>query len=380
MWRRRIRALRAGLAMAVGYLAYPMAWLGLGRPRDALADAVATMLLIGFYGATTRSPSARLLARQVRRGEVGGVFFVHQNIGTRDQAAALVESFRAAPLLAIDHEGGIVQRLTGTHGFTWLPAARDVAATMTPEAARTLYARAGRELAEFGFTVNLGPVVDFDHPDNRAIGIFGRAYGIDPAQITAYGAAFVDGFAAENVVCVLKHFPGHGCSVGDSHDGIADISGSWTPSELEPFARLIAAGRAPIVMGGHVRLDTIEPEGLPATISPAIITGLLRRQLGYKGVVMTDDLDMDAVSHVFGRRQAFIHAIRAGNDLLMIKNLFRYDPLLPQRAVGWVRAAIRAGILREAQIIDAAERVRKLRLDQSTDEILSSKISICQSS
>ena len=356
---------RAGLGIAFGLLSYPAAWLGWFRPRDELAKAVADLLLIGFYGTNTASPSARPLARQVHRGEVGGVFFVGQNVSTIEDLSGLLRLFRCEntqPLLAIDHEGGIIQRLTNAHGFTLLPSARDVATQMSPAEARSLYALAGQELARLGFNLNLGPVLDVDVPENPAIGRFGRAYGTDPEHIAAYGAAFVEGFAATGILCAAKHFPGHGRSVSDSHHGAADISTTWTEAEMAPFAHLLASTHSPaMVMTGHLRLDTIEPDGLPATTSAPIVTGLLRQRLGYTGVVVTDDLDMGAVSHLMSRKEAFIQSLAAGNDLLMIKNLFGYDPLLPQRAVGWVRQAIAQGRLRRAQVIAAAERIRALR-------------------
>lgn len=357
--------------MAVGMLAYPIAWFGWFRSRDELAAAVGELLLVGFHGASSASPSARLLARQMRRGQVGAVFFVGQNIGTAQEAAGLLRLFRsgtARPLLAIDHEGGLVQRLTGAHGFTHLPAARDVAATMSPAEARSLYARAGRELAAFGFNVNLGPVLDVDDPANPAIGAFGRAYSADPERIAAYAQAFVAGFASAGVLCAVKHFPGHGRAVSDSHEGMADISASWTETELEPFARLLDPRHAPpLVMTGHLRLDPLAPDGRPATVSAPIVTGLLRGRLGYRGVVMTDDLDMGAVSRIMSRKEAVVQAIATGSDLLMIKNLFGYDPLMPQRAVGWVRAAIARGDLSEAQVMEAAERVRAIRRRAGSD-------------
>lgn len=350
--------------MAKGMYAYPIAWTGLFRSRDRLAEAVAAMLLIGFYGADRRSPSARLLARQLRRGQLGGVFFVTQNIGTRAEVDELVALFRqggATPLLAIDHEGGIVQRLTAAHGLTVMPCARDVATNLSPEEARALYAQAGRELAAAGFNVNLGPVLDVHDPANDAIGACGRAYGTDPEAIAAYAAAFIDGARGAGLLCTLKHFPGHGRSGGDSHGGPADISATWTEAELEPFVRLIQAGRAPMVMAGHLRLDQFEPSGRPATVSPALLSGLLRGRLGYEGVIVTDDLDMGAVSGLMPRREAVVQAIQAGNDLLMIKNLFGYDPLLPQRVVGWIRTAIARGELREEQVLQAAARIGRLR-------------------
>jgi len=363
--RRLGRIVRAGLGMALGMVAYPAAWFGWFRPRDKLAAAVGDLLLVGFYGASAASPSACLLARQARRGQVGAVFFVNQNIGTADEVAGLLRLFRAGkakPLLAIDHEGGVVQRLTEAQGFTRVPAARDVAATMSPAQARALYAQAGRELAALGFDINLGPVVDVDEPANPAIGAFGRAYGTDPEHIAAYAQAFVEGFASAGILCAAKHFPGHGRAVSDSHDEAADVSATWTEAELEPFARLIASRHAPpMVMTGHLRRVPVAPDGRPATVSAPIVTGLLRGRLGYRGVVVTDDLDMKAVSHTMGREEAIVQAIAAGSDLLMIKNLFGYDPLMPQRAVGWVRAAIARGRLSEQQVMEAAERVRAIR-------------------
>lgn len=359
------RALRAVLGFGRGMLSYPAAWFGLFRPRDELASLVAELLIVGFYGSNTRSLSARLLARQVRRGEVGGVFFVTQNIGTIDEVRGLLHLFRAGsarPLIAVDQEGGVVQRIGRSHGFTRLPSARKVAETMSPEKARALYSVAGEELAALGFNVNLGPVLDFHYPANPAIGGAQRSYGADPERIVAYGEAFASGFAGAGVLCAAKHFPGHGHSVVDSHYGVADITAGWTEAELKPFAELLAPPNPPaMVMTGHLRLESLAPDGLPATVSTPIVTGLLRHKLGYRGVVVTDDIDMDAIGNLMSRREATIRALAAGNDLIMIKNLFGYDPMLPQRVVRWVRKAIDRGVLTEAQITAAAARVRAVR-------------------
>ncbi|AGT10915.1 glycoside hydrolase family 3 N-terminal domain-containing protein [Paracoccus aminophilus] len=359
------RALKAGLGMARGMTAYPAAWFGLLRPRDALAQAVSELLIVGFYGANARSASARLLARQVARGQLGAVFFVTQNIGTRAELQGLLGLFRAngaAPLIAVDQEGGVVQRITPAHGAARLPAALTLAATLTPEAARDLYAQAGAELAALGFTVNLGPVLDVHEPDNPAIGRPKRAYGSDPAEIARFAEAFTAGFASAGILCAAKHFPGQGRARDDSHYGVADISARWSEAELAPYARLFASPHPPeMVMMGHLRHDGLAPDGRPATVSPEIVTGLLREKLGFTGVILTDDVDMDAVSHLMSREEAVVQALAAGNDLIMVKNLFRYDPLLPEHAVRWVRRAIARGVLSEAQILASAARVRALR-------------------
>src|SRR5690606_31722899 len=130
--------------------------------------------------------------------------------------------------------------------------------------------------------------------------------------------------------CAAKHFPGHGRALSDSHNAIANITATWTEQELEPFIRLFDSPHPPqMVMTGHLRIDTIAADGRPATVSATIVTGLLRQRLGYKGVIVTDDIDMQAMSRVMRRREALVEAIAAGNDLIMIKNLFNYDPLLP---------------------------------------------------
>src|SRR5690606_11974130 len=162
--------------------------------------------------------------------------------------------------------------------------------------------------------------------------------------------------------CAAKHFPGHGHSVVDSHYGVADITAGWTEAELKPFAELLAPPNPPaMVMTGHLRLESLAPDGLPATVSAPIVTGLLRPKLGIRGVVLTDDMYLSTIGSVMSRRETTVRALVAGSDLIMIKSLFGYDPMLPHRVVRWVRKAIVRGVLTEAQITAAAARVRAVR-------------------
>jgi beta-N-acetylhexosaminidase len=339
---------------------------GCGRKStDPLTADVAEMLMLCFYGSTTWSVMSRMLAAHLAAGRIGGVVFDASNVGSRQDVIDLVQMFCTSaptvPLIAIDHEGGSVQRLKSKHGFTTLPRALVVAQTVSVDQARSLYAQAASEMAAIGFNLNLAPVVDLHDPANPPIGHFGRAFASDPETVTSYAEAFIDGFASANVLCAPKHFPGHGHSLADSHYGLPDITSTWSEKELEPYARLIADGRAKIIMGGHLRLATIEREALPTTLSRAATHGLLREKLGFNGVIMTDSLDMDAVLGLVSRREAVIKAIAAGNDLLMIKNVGLFDPYLPQNVVIWVRDAIERGVLRERDIIESADRVRKLK-------------------
>jgi beta-N-acetylhexosaminidase len=359
------REVVGGLALTAAVAASPPAATAIRPTPGPLSSDLAQMLMLGFVGDVASTPSAAILADYIAAGHVGGVFFVKANVGSREDVQTLTAKFSGnkalQPLIAIDHEGGAVQRLVERHGFTRLLSARRVAATMPAEEAKQLYAAAAQELAAIGFNVNLGPVVDLDDPSSPAVGHFERAFDANPAKVATYAKAFIDGFASARILCALKHFPGEGLSQVDSHKGLADITATWSEKELLPYSRLIAAGDARMIMSGHVRLASLEEEPIPVTLSFAVTTGLLRRRLGFDGVVMTDALDMTAVTSSIDRRQAVIRSIGAGNDILMMRNDAPFDPSLPQNVAKWVQQAIDDGELSESRIRDSAERVRRLK-------------------
>jgi hypothetical protein len=188
---------------------------------------------------------------------------------------------------------------------------------------------------------------------NPAIGHYNRAFDADPAKVSDYAWAFIDGFAQARVHCALKHFPGHGRSREDGHGGLPDITATWSETALESYAALIANGRAQIVMGGHLRLAIIEKDAVPTTLSPAVTTGLLRNKLGFRGVIVTDDLDMTPVKAIGDRRAAVIKAIAAGND-----------PDDPQRLLSRFRSAERdrpLGLRRDRSRPAAGRQCRRIR-------------------
>lgn len=340
------------------------------KPPDPIAADLGEMLMLGFSGKTTLSISARILAWHLAAKRVGGAFFVKDNVGSRDDLLSLTRLFRRdgqnQPLIGIDHEGGTVQRLTPALGFTRLPSAQTVAETLSIPDATSLYAKAAREMAAAGFNLNFAPVADLYDPLNPPIGRFGRAFSANPERVGAYATAFIDGFQTAGILCSPKHFPGHGHSREDSHVDLPDITKTWTEADLIPFSTLIGNGRAKIIMGGHLRLSTLEPREVPVTLSANAIDGLLRSKLHFEGVVLTDDLDMNSVRQIADRRHAVVQAIAAGNDLLMIKNVVDFDPFLPQNAVAWVRDAINRNVLAETRIAQSAARIRALKTSLST--------------
>ena len=220
-------------------------------------------------------------------------------------------------------------------------------------------------MAEHGLNLDFAPVLDVNvNPESPAIGALGRSFSPDPKVVAAQGAAFLDGLHAAGVLGCVKHFPGHGSAGTDSHTGLPDITNTWTDMELAPFASVIASGRADMVMTAHLFDARLDPE-LPATLSPAVVTGLLRQRLGWHGVVVTDDLDMAAVSERFSLAERVRLAVEAGCDLLLFGNNLQYDPDVAHKAHAALLGLVRDGVVSEARVRQSYDRIQALlhRLD-----------------
>lgn len=335
-----------------------------GAFQDASLEARAgRMLLLGFIGDNPEADGANIVADHLAAGRIGGVLFLRHNVRSRDGVEGLAARFRAiAPnaWLALDQEGGAVQRLSGDLGYSAIPRAYNVLQTMTPDEAETLYRRAASEFREAGFNMNLAPVADVQDDANGVIGQWGRGYGADADTIAAYAGAFIDAFEAEGSACAIKHFPGHGRSTGDSHSGFVDVTDTWSEAELAPFERLIAADKAHLIMGGHLTHTGLDPSGDPVTFSRPILHDLLRRQMGYEGALITDDLDMGAIRENYDQRDAVIRSVVAGNDMVMMSNSAAPDPELPQKFAQWIGEAVADGTLSEGRINRSVARLDRL--------------------
>ena len=326
-----------------------------------LEREIGRLIMVGFLGKSAKGKFARAIANHVRAGRASSVVFLGNNIGSGRDVAGLNRLFHDAGVthIAIDHEGGAVQRLKERQGFTRLPSALKIAQSRDVAAAEKLYAVAARELSRAGFTLNLGPVADLHLRANPVIGKNRRAYGVDGSTVAAYAGAFVRAHRRHGMRTSLKHFPGHGLSRADSHNGFVDIRESWSPKELMPFKLLIDQGLADIVMSGHLYVRvTGQNNGELTTFSHALVQDVLRRGLRFGGLTMTDDLDMGAVRKVAKPREATIRAVEAGYDLLLLSNSLKPNPDLPSVAIGWIMESIREGRIRQEQIFASAARVR----------------------
>jgi beta-N-acetylhexosaminidase len=344
---------------------------------STLREKIGQLLLVGFKGRGTDDTA--LAVRDVREHGIGGVILFDvdmtgtidsgqpgsRNIRSPEQVRTLVahlQSHARAPLLvAIDQEGGRVNRLKPDYGFPTSVSHEELGARDDLEFTRAQSAATARTLASLGINWNLAPVVDLDaHPDNPIIKGKRRAFAADPAKVARHAAAFVAGHRAQGVLTCLKHFPGHGSAQGDTHLGFVDVTTTWHERELEPFARLIAAGQCDSVMSAHVFHAGLDPQA-PSTLSRAVITGLLRERLGFAGVVTSDDLEMKAITSRYGLAQAVPAALNAGVDVLCFGNNLAYDPDIAPKVIAMVERAVQEDVVSEARIDEACTRILMLK-------------------
>jgi len=320
-----------------------------------LEGKAAQMVLVRAYGLPQHPDSApyRELVAEVESLGVGGLVLFRSELDTVPVMLDDLQRRARVPLLvSADLERSLAFRFDS--GTVPLPSAMAIGATRSIEAARFAGEVTAREARAVGIHWILGPVADVNNnPENPIINV--RAFGEEPALVAELASAYVEGARAGNALTTVKHFPGHGDTAVDSHLGLPRIEGNrdrLERVELAPFRAAIAAG-VDSVMIGHLEVPALDPSGLPATLSPAIATDLLRGELGFRGIVATDALEMKGVGSAW-IGQAAVEAVRAGSDVLML-------PADPRVAVQSVARAVREGVLDEA------------RLDASVEKILAAK-------
>ncbi|QYG95573.1 glycoside hydrolase family 3 protein [Iamia sp. SCSIO 61187] len=320
--------------------------------RWPLRRRLATLVVVGVDPADPAEATAA-----VQDDHVGGLFVGGDATGLLT-SGALAELRAGSPtglLVAVDEEGGRVQRIEALDGE--VPSARDMAATMTPAEVRALAERRGRVMAGLGVTVDLAPVVDVsDQPDRTVIG--DRSWSEDPEVVATYAGAYAEGLLAAGVTPVLKHFPGHGAASGDTHEGAASTPplDALRDRDLVPYRRLLPTlGTRAAVMLGHLDVPGLTEPETPTSLSPATVR-LLRVEMGFDGVVMTDDLAaMDSITDRFGPAEAVVRALAAGVDVVLLSDADR--PGLLDR----LEAAVADGTLTEAAIDASVGRTLALQ-------------------
>lgn len=302
---------------------------GNGNPvADSLDLKIGQLILFGFYGTAPRKNDP--VWKAVGEGKVGNILIYGRNIAARhtaDSLRTLIRAFqKAAPIplwVSIDQEGGLVNRLPQNLGFPSMPSALYIGNQQDTVLTKYYSDNTAYTLSRLGINLNYAPVLDLHNPACPVLGARERCYSSDPAKVIEQAGTVIRSHHYFGVQTVLKHFPGHGNSTTDSHLGVVDVTNTWKWEEIRPYQYLIENNLADAIMTAHIVNGKLDRSKLPATLSRAIITGLLRDSLGFKGVIISDDMLMQAISSQYSLQESIQKSLDAGVDVLMFSNNIR---------------------------------------------------------
>ncbi|HYG04279.1 MAG TPA: glycoside hydrolase family 3 N-terminal domain-containing protein [Chryseosolibacter sp.] len=342
------------------------------QTTDSLDIKIGQMLLIGF--ASTEVDSAVL--KEVKNGKVGSIIIFEKNIPPTNSFVALKKIIwtyqKHAPvplIIAIDQEGGRVNRLKSKYGFPNSITASAMAKAPSLDSVAFYAEATASTLAGLGINMNFAPVVDLaSNPTNPIIAKHGRAFSANEDSVILMAKEFIKQHRRYDVLTSLKHFPGHGSSKDDTHLGIADVTNTWEERELKPYEKLIASGYADAVMTSHIVNKTLDPDGYPGTLSDDIITGILRNRLHFNGVVFSDDMQMHAITKHYGFEESIRLAINAGVDIMTFSNnISGSDERTVDKVHSIIRKLVKDGAISEKRINESFQRIMRLKSQLKTD-------------
>ncbi|MGN0214682.1 MAG: glycoside hydrolase family 3 protein [Muribaculaceae bacterium] len=351
------------------------------KAQQAVGDSLlrryaAEMLMVGFKGDSITPQSDAV--RYVRDLHVGGIILFDvdltgtkqlgsRNITNRERLRRLTRELQGYGdgmlLIALDQEGGRVARLKPQYGYQPTVSHRYLGEANNRDTTVRYARQMAEELAWSGVNMNLAPDIDVNvNVECPVIGRLGRSFSADTAVVTQHAGWFIDAHHQCGVMCAVKHFPGHGSSAADSHYGLTDVTDTWQCGELHPFMQLIAEGKIDAVMTAHIFNRRLDAE-LPATLSHNILTGVLRNELGFEGVILTDDMYMQGIVDNYKIEDAIALAINAGADMLVMGNNITtgYEPDRPFKVVEMIVNAVKAGKIPPERLQESYERIRKLK-------------------
>jgi beta-N-acetylhexosaminidase len=349
---------------------------GHAQKLDSLDIKIGQMLLIGFPGTEVDQE----VLREVSEGKVGSIIIFEKNIPAKNSFVALKKVIwsyqKAAPIplfIAIDQEGGKVNRLKDKYGFPRSITAEAMGKANSLDSVRFYAEATASTLAGLGINVNFAPVVDLAvNPTNPVIVKHGRSFSNNEDSVAMFAKEVIIQHRKYGVLTSLKHFPGHGSSLEDTHLGIADVTQFWTDRELKPYAQLINEGYADAVMTSHIVNRNLDKAGLPGTLSKDILDGILRKRLNFDGLVFSDDMQMHAIAKNFGLDEAIRLAVNAGVDIMTFSNNIAGSD---QRTVDKVHSVIRTMVQKGQIPMDRINQSYR-RIMQAKKQLLASQNSL----
>lgn len=335
---------------------------------ESLKKMIGRMLIVGFDGQSVDENST--IVSWIQKYELGGVILFDRHFHDRTKTknisspqqlqklTASLKSFAKKPLLiSVDQEGGKVARLKPAYGFDATPSAK-VVSEMDAYMTKHVYDSLAKTLKKSGINCDFAPVVDLAiNPQNSVIVGLNRSYGAAPKEVVKYSKILIDSLKNENIISVAKHFPGHGSSLGDSHEGFVDISKTWSEVELEPYKELIASNALSMIMTAHVFNSNLD-EKYPATLSYNINTKLLREKLRFQGVVVSDDLQMGAILKHYSLKEIVTLSINGGVDMLLFGNQLAAQDI--DTLVETIFKEVKEGKISYERILESNKRVELL--------------------
>ena len=282
------------------------------------------MIMIGI----AKAEIDPVVLEEVKQGKAGTILLFEKNIPKTNSYAGLKKILytyqQSAPIplfISIDQEGGRVNRLKEKYGFPRSISAAQMGKAKSLDSVRYYGASTASTLAGLGFNINFAPVVDVAvNPENPIIAKVERSFSANEDSVALMASAFIEEHRKVGVLTALKHFPGHGSSKDDTHLGMADVTDTWSERELKPYSTMIASGLVDAIMTSHIVNKKLDQSGLPGTLSKDVLDGVLRKKLGYNGVVIWDDMQMLAITKNYGFEEAIKLAINAGVDILCFSN------------------------------------------------------------
>lgn len=330
----------------------------------SLDEMIGQMIIVGFKGNSTVSKGFRNVIKDLEAGKISGVIFFEDNIKNPESLKNMTNTIykstmKTRPFIGIDMEGGEVQRMNSKNGFKDYPAAAEVSKGDF-KAARETYSNMAETLSGYLFNINFAPCVDLDINEKSILHQKGRAYSSDPGIVTKFAGEFIDAHFDKGIITSIKHFPGHGSVSDDTHLNFADATETYNDKETAPYLDLMFKNNLQTVMVSHIYNKNYD-EIYPASLSNSTINGILRQINGFKGVVITDDLDMGAIRQNYDLEETVIQAINAGNDILLFSNRKHHNPNLADDVNKIVKNAILEGLIRPSRIQESYNRVIQLK-------------------
>lgn len=340
---------------------------------EELKKEIGQMIMIGFRG--TEAPENSDIHKIIKDVKIGGVVLSDydvpsksfpRNIINPEQTKKLIsdlQKYSITPLFAaVDAEGGNINRLKQKYGFLPILSPEKMGEDKTLKTTEKESSKLATELKELGFNMNLAPVIDLNiNPQNPIIGVLDRSFSPYPEEVINNTRVFIENHLKNDIITVEKHFPGHGSSTKDSHFGIVDITNTYRQEELLPYQKLNEEGLIGAIMVGHLMNKKID-ENYPATLSKTFLQDILRKQIGFKGVIISDDMQMAAINNNYGFNEAITMAINAGCDVIyFFNNSNIYDEKIAYKIRDAIFEAVKTDKIKETRIIESYNRILNLK-------------------